>query len=58
MDDKGLKYGLDLVQYKRRHKVYDFTRCKRDTEIVSSSHAKEIASVKNNFLLMKLNFEK
>ncbi|MGK0413473.1 MAG: hypothetical protein ACJA1B_001677 [Polaribacter sp.] len=52
MDDKGLSYDLDLL--KAVTKGLGPSIYKRDAETVSGSDAKELATVKNNFLIKKL----
>jgi hypothetical protein len=52
MDDKGLKYNLDLL--KAVTKGLGPSIYKKDAETVSGSDAKELATVKNNFLIKKL----
>ncbi|WP_299061806.1 DUF2853 family protein [uncultured Polaribacter sp.] len=52
MDDKGLKYDLDLL--KAVTKGLGPSIYKRDAETVSGSDPKELATVKNNFLIKKL----
>ena len=55
MDDKGLKYDIDLL--KAVTKGLGPSIYKRDAETVSGSDAKELATVKNNFLIKKLGLE-
>ena len=55
MDDKGLKYNLDLL--KAVTKGLGPSIYKRDAETVSGSDAKELATVKKNFLMKKLGLE-
>ena len=55
MDDKGLKYDTDLL--KAVTKGLGPSIYKRDAETVSGSDAKELATVKNNFLIKKLGLE-
>ena len=52
MDDKGLKYDLDLL--KAVTKGLGPSIYKRDAETVSGTDPKELATVKNNFLIKKL----
>ncbi|UAM98553.1 DUF2853 family protein [Polaribacter litorisediminis] len=52
MDDKGLSYDLNLL--KAVTKGLGPSIYKRDAETVSGSDAKELATVKNNFLIKKL----
>ena len=52
MDDKGLAYDLSLLTAVTKGlgpSIY-----KRDAETVSGTDAKELATVKNNFLIKKL----
>ena len=53
MEDKGLKYDSDLL----RAVTKGLGPCiyKRDAETVSGSDSKELATVKNNFLMKKLS---
>lgn len=55
MDQKGLSYNLPLL--KAVTKGLGPSIYKRDAETVSSSDAKELATVKNNFLIKKLGLE-
>lgn len=55
MDDKGLSYDLDLL--KAVTKGLGPSIYKRDAETVSGSDAKELATVKNNFLIKKLGLD-
>ena len=55
MDDKSLKYDIDLL--KAVTKGLGPSIYKRDAETVSGSDAKELATVKNNFLIKKLGLE-
>ena len=52
MDDKGLKYDSDLL--KAVTKGLGPSIYKKDAETVSGSDAKELLTVKNNFLIKKL----
>lgn len=52
MDDKGLKYNADLL--KAVTKGLGPSIYKRDAETVSGSDAKELETVKKNFLMKKL----
>ncbi|PQJ72014.1 MULTISPECIES: DUF2853 family protein [Polaribacter] len=52
MDEKGLKYDSDLL--KAVTKGLGPSIYKKDAETVSGSDAKELATVKNNFLIKKL----
>lgn len=53
MDDKSLKYDSDLL--KAVTKGLGPSIYKKDAETVSGSDAKELATVKNNFLIKKLS---
>jgi hypothetical protein len=55
MDDKGLKYDADLL--KAVTKGLGPSIYKRDAETVSGSDAKELLTVKKNFLMKKLGLE-
>ena len=52
MDDKGLKFASDLL--KAVTKGLGPSIYKKDAETVSGSDAKELLTVKNNFLIKKL----
>ena len=55
MDDKGLKYDVDLL--KAVTKGLGPSIYKRDAETVSGSDAKELLTVKKNFLMKKLGLD-
>jgi len=55
MDDKGLSYNADLL--KAVTKGLGPSIYKRDAETVSGSDAKELLTVKKNFLIKKLGLE-
>ena len=52
MDDKGLKYNLDWLQAVT--KGLGPSMYTKDAETVSGTDPKELATVKNNFLIKKL----
>jgi hypothetical protein len=55
MEDKGLQYDSDLL--KAVTKGLGPSIYKKDAETVSGSDAKELGTVKNNFLIKKLGLE-